>query len=127
MGALQGFVVENVDIDAKVYSDQATAYEGLAHEHESVKHSVHEYVKGEIHPNGVESFWGMLKRAHKGTFHKLSPKHLDRYVQEFAGRHNVRDEDTLDQMSLVARSLLGKCLPYRDLIADNGLDSGTRS
>ena len=126
-GALQGFVVENVDIDAKVYSDQATAYEGLAHEHESVKHSVHEYVKGEIHTNGVESFWSMLKRAHKGTFHKLSPKHLDRYVQEFAGRHNVRDEDTLDQMSLVARSLLGKCLPYRDLIADNGLDSGARS
>ena len=80
-GALQGFVVENVNLDAEVYSDEASAYEGLPHEHESVKHSVHEYVKGAIHTNGVESFWSMLKRAHKGTFHKLSPKHLDRYVQ----------------------------------------------
>ena len=43
------------------------------------------------HTNGMESFWSMLKRAHAGTFHKLSPKHLDRYVQEFAGKHNIRD------------------------------------
>ena len=40
----------------------------------------------------------MLKRAHKGTFHKISPKHLDRYVTEFAGKHNVREADTLNQM-----------------------------
>ncbi len=45
----------------------------------------------------------MLKRAHKGTFHRLSPKHLQRYVDEFAGRHNQRDRDTIDQMhSIVA-------------------------
>ena len=45
-----------------------------------MKHSVGEYVRGMVHTNGVESFWSTLKRAHKGTFHKLSPKHLDRYV-----------------------------------------------
>ena len=50
------------------------------------------------HTNDVESFWCMLKRAHKGTFHKMPPKHLDRYVQEFAGRHNIRDMDTATQM-----------------------------
>ena len=69
----------------------------------------------------------MLKRAHTGIYHKMSPKHLDRYVQEFAGRHNLRDEDTLVLMGLVVRGFEGKRLKYRQLIADNGLDSGARS
>ena len=69
----------------------------------------------------------MLKRAHKGTFHKLSPKHLDRYVQEFAGRHNVREQDTIDQMAAVTDGMEGKRLTYPDLIAANGLASGARS
>ena len=69
----------------------------------------------------------MLKRAHKGTFHKLSPKHLDRYVQEFAGRHNVREQDTIDQMASVTVGMEGKRLTYERLIAANGLDSGART
>ena len=68
----------------------------------------------------------MLKRAHKGTFHKISPKHLNRYVQEFAGRHNLRHLDTLAQMATVALRLSGRRLKYRDLTADNGLSSGAR-
>ena len=79
------------------------------------------------HTNGIESFWAMLKRAHKGTFHKISPKHLDRYVQEFAGKHNIRELDTIAQMAAVAAGLIGKNLLYRELIAENGLDSGARS
>ena len=59
----------------------------------------------------------MLKRAHKGTFHKLSPKHLQRYVKEFAGRHNIREMDTLTQMAFIARKLMDKHLSYADLIA----------
>ena len=77
--------------------------------------------------NGMESFWGGLKRAHKGTFHKISPKHLDRYVGEFAGKHNVRDADTVAQMASLAAGMAGKRLRYQDLIADNGLPSGARS
>ena len=69
----------------------------------------------------------MLKRAHKGTFHKLSPKHLDRYVQEFAQRHNVREEDTIEQMKTVCNGMESKRLKYDDLIAFNGLDSGARA
>ena len=69
----------------------------------------------------------MLKRAHTGTFHKISPKHLDRYVQEFAARHNLRDEDTIDIMAAVAGGMRGKRLRYRELIAPNGLESGVRS
>ena len=79
------------------------------------------------HTNGMESFWSMLKRAHMGTFHKLSPKHLNRYVQEFAGKHNLRELDTIAQMVEVAAGFIGKQLLYRDLIADNGLNSGARS
>ncbi len=74
-----------------------------------------------------QSFWATLKRAHKGTFHKISPKHLDRYVQEFAGKHNIRGEDTLAQMTIAAAGLVGRCLMYRQLITDNGLSSGARS
>ena len=62
----------------------------------------------------------MLKRAHKGVYHKLSPKHLHRYVQEFAGRHNVRNRDTIDQMEAVVAGLIGRRLLYRDLVGDNG-------
>ncbi len=75
----------------------------------------------------IASFWSMLKRAHKGTFHKLSPKHLQRYVTEFAGKHNVRGADTADQMATLAAGLVGKRLMYRDLTAPNGLPSGARA
>ncbi len=123
---LQGFVKDHAASDATVYTDEAAAYEGLPN-HETVKHSVGEYVKDQAHTNGIESFWSMLKRAHKGTFHKLSAKHLNRYVQEFAGKHNVRNADTLGQMTALVAGLVGKRLMYRDLIADNGLSSGARS
>ena len=112
--------------NTKIYTDDALTYHVLPN-HETVKHSVGEYVRGKAHTNGVESFWSMLKRAHMGTFHKLSPKHLDRYVQEFAGKHNLRELDTLAQMKSVVRRLAGKSLNYQELIADNGRDSGARS
>ena len=79
------------------------------------------------HTNGIESFWSMLKRAHHGTFHKMSPKHLDRYVTEFAGKHNIRDTDSDEQMGTVVQRMDGKRLRYQDLIKPNGLDSGARS
>lgn len=76
--------------------------------------------------NGIESFWSLLKRGYHGTFHKISAKHLDRYVREFAGRNNIRDLDTLAQMTALARGMVGKRPRYSDLIADNGLPSGAR-
>ena len=124
---LQGFVAERTLKSATVYTDDHASYHGLSRAHESVKHSVGEYVRDMAHTNGIESFWAMLKRAHKGTFHKLSPKHLQRYVNEFAGKHNVREMDTAAQMTTVAAGLIGKRLMYRDLIAYNGLNSGARS
>ena len=124
---LQGFVAEHTDPDTVVYTDDATAYEGIPNPHETVKHSVSEYVNGMAHTNGIESFWSMLKRAHKGTFHKISPKHLQRYVSEFAGKHNIRESDTIDQMRDTVARLVGRQLLLSDLVACNGRDSGARS
>lgn len=124
---LQGFVKDHAVEGATVYTDDAAAYESLPFDHQSVKHSVSEYVRGQAHTNGIESFWAVLKRAHNGVFHKVSAKHLNRYVTEFAGKHNVREADALAQMTILAAGLAGKRLLRRDLVADNGLPSGARS
>ena len=123
---LHDFVEDNTTEAANVFTDDATAYKGMDREHASVRHSVGEYVQGVIHTNGIESFWATLKRAHKGTFHKISPKHLQRYVSEFAGKHNIRDSGTLAQMRDTVAGLVGRNLLYRDLVADNGLASSAR-
>ena len=122
---LRGFVADRTASGVTLYTDEHGSYRGLAN-HESVRHSVGEYVRGMAHTNGLESFWSMLKRAHMGTFHKLSPKHLDRYVQEFAGKHNMRESGTLSQMRNTVAQLVGSSLLYRTLTADNGLSSGAR-
>ena len=117
---LQAFVGERVAQGATVYTDEHGAYRGMPFEHEAVNHSVGEYVRGMAHTQGIESFWSMLKRAHKGVYHKMSHKHLNRYVQEFAGRHGIRERDTLDQMRAIVAGMIGKRLMYQSLIADNG-------
>ena len=100
---LQGFVRSHVEVGAMVYTDEHRAYENMAgFDHETVKHSVGEYVRDQ---------------AHTGTFHRLSEKHLQRYVNEFSGRHGVRDRDTADQMQDVVAGLTGKRLMYRDLVS----------
>ncbi len=119
---------EHVEPGATLYTDEARAYAGMPeYTHEAVNHSAKEFVDGMAHINGIESFWAMLKRGYQGAFHKFSEKHLDRYVAEFAGRHNVREADTEDQMAIVVRQAVGCRLRYRDLIADNGLPSGARA
>ncbi len=116
--AVQGFIGENVSQKAMVYTDDHRSYIGLPFEHESVNHSVGEYVREQAHTNGIESFWAALKRGYDGTYHRMSEKHLGRYVMEFAGRHNVRELDTIDQMKSVARGFIGKKLPYKELTSD---------
>ena len=112
---LQGFIEDHTAPGAKVYTDESKSYEGMAFDHEAVNHSAGEYVRGMAHTNGIESFWSMLKRGYQGTFHHFSEKHCDRYVDEFAGRHNIRERDTADQMGHLAKEMVGKRLRYRDL------------
>ena len=116
---LRAFVREHAEPGAQVYSDGHSAYLPLEGEykHAAVQHSAGTYVIEQAHTNGIESFWSLLKRGYHGTYHQLSEKHLDRYVKEFAGRHNARSRDTLDQMEHTARGLVGKHLPYDELTA----------
>ena len=113
---LSNFVAAHAAPDAMVYTDESKSYSGLPH-HESVVHSRGEYVNGDCHTNGIESFWSLFKRGYHGTFHHLSEKHLDRYVREFTGRNNIRDLDTIDQMAALERGMVGKRLRYRELVA----------
>ena len=113
---LQGFVADTAAPGAAVYTDEHPAYRGLPN-HQAVKHSVKEYVRGQVSTQGIDSFWSMVKRGYVGTFHHYSPKHLHRYINEFSGRHNVRPQDTADQLAAMAGGFVGKRLRYQDLIA----------
>ena len=117
---LEHFVDTHVDKDTKKYTDENRAYAGLKN-HESVNHSVGEYVRGMAHTNGMESFWSMMKRGYDGVFHHMSEDHLYRYVNEFAGRHNIRAMDTIDMM---AENMVGSRLTYKTLIMPSKLGGG---
>ena len=120
-----GFVDDVTYDGTTVYTDGASHFHGRPN-HESVNHGVGEYVRDQVHTNGVESFWSMLKRAYMGTYHRLSAKHLQAYVNEFCGRHNFRNEDTLKQLELVVCGLVGRRLMFKDLTAPNGKSSVAR-
>jgi transposase-like protein len=114
---LHGAIRENVAEGSAVYTDQWKAYNGLDdYEHKAVKHNVGEYVCEQIHTNGIESFWAILKRGYYGIYHKWSEKHLQRYVNEYQSRFNLRETDMAER---VRYSVLGghnKHLSYKELI-----------
>ena len=112
---LQSFVHDRTEPDAQVYTDDARAYVGMDRAHESVNHSAGEYVRAMAHTNGMESFWAVLKRGYQGTFHHFSAKHMQRYVTEFAGRHNDRESDTINMMTHLVAGMVGKRLTYKAL------------
>ena len=111
---IQGFASDHVKDDAEVFTDDLKSYEGIPNR-KAVQHSVGEYVNAQAHINGMESFWSMMKRGYMGTYHRMSPAHLQRYVNEFSGRHNQRSADTELQMRMMAQGLVGKRLRYKDL------------
>ena len=114
---LHGFVHEATRPGSTLYTDEAGGYQGVERVHETVNHSVGQFVDGQASTNGIESFWSQLKRGYHGTFHYLSAKHLDRYVTEFAERHNAREADTVDMMGALASGMAGKRLRWKDLTA----------
>lgn len=113
---LKSFVRRHAEPGSTVYTDESPSYDGMREfGHASVAHSRGEYVRGNVSTNSIESFWAPLKRAHKGTFHYISPKHLDRYVTEFAAKNNLRGLDTNVQMRLLARGFDRRSLTWREL------------
>ena len=74
----------NIAYGSQLYTDDHRGYLGLyGYRHESVRHSIGEYVRDQAHTNGIESFWALLKRGYYGVFHHFSWKHLHRYLAEF--------------------------------------------
>ena len=115
---LSGYVERHTTEGAKVYTDEHSGYDWVKN-HEVVRHGVKEFVRDQAHTNGIESFWALLKRGYVGTYHKMSKKHLGRYVNEFSGRFNQRPLDTIDQMGRMVRGMERKRLRYADLTAAN--------
>ena len=118
-GTIARVVTNNISRKTRIYTDEAAMYtilKYLGYDHRKVNHKSGEYVRGEIHTNGVESFWALLKRGYYGVYHKMSVKHLQKYVNEFANRTNVRPMDTIDQINLTISGLVGKRLTYQELI-----------
>ena len=122
----QGFVDGRSEATAQVYADDGRGYAGIDRAHESVNHDAGESVRDMAHANGVENFRTDLERGRKDVFHKFGKKHLQRYVDEFEGRHNARNRDTLDMMQGVVSGMVGKQPRFADLTADNGLAFGAR-
>jgi len=97
----------------RVMTDDHRSYSGFANsefKHESVNHSGGEYTRGEVHTNSIESVWAVLKRGVHGTFHHVSKKHLNRYVDEFAFRLNAGrvSRHTLDRLASLVDACAGK-------------------
>ena len=118
------FVESNADPEAKKFTDENRAYGGLKN-HETVNHGDGEYVRGEVHVNGMESFWALVRRGYNGTFHHIEPKHLHRYVNEFAGRLSDRAASAVEKMCNIVRNLVGKRLTYGQLITSKSLCGAT--
>lgn len=101
-----------------VYTDNAEAYGELCltHVHDAVDHS-REYVRGQVHVNGMENFWSLLKRGLRGTYIAVAPYHLCRYVVEQVFRFNERKRDDGGRFAETMRRTVGRRLTWRLLCA----------
>jgi transposase-like protein len=109
---------------AALVTDEWRGYRGINFEHAVVNHAV-EYVNGQIHTQGIENFWSLLKRSLGGTYISVEPFHLDRYVDEQAFRYNNRatKDNPLtdaDRFMLAVSQISGKRLTYAELTGKVG-------
>jgi len=102
---LHAFVKETTDPKAKrLMTDEAPGYLGVADKdtrHETVNHHAEEWVRGDVHTNGIEGVWSLFKRSIVGSYHQVSAKHLDAYLDEFEWRSNQRDNPNLFRDTLI--------------------------
>jgi len=113
---LQGAIRANVEPGSQLMTDSHLSYRGLSLDyiHQHVNHAV-EYVRDNVHTNGIENFWSLLKRSVKGTYVSVDPLHLDRYVTEQVFRFNERKDNDLGRFRSVLGSVAGRRLTYKDL------------
>ena len=84
--------------------------------HFPVAHNVGEYVRGQAHTNGIESFWALLRRRYIGIYHQMSVQHLYRYVNDFAHRHNTVNVGMLPSMMATIVGMAGRRLSCKELV-----------
>jgi transposase-like protein len=114
--AISAFIRESVEPGSQLMTDEYAGYNvvGREYQHSKVHHSKLQYVEGLTHTNSIENFWSLFKRGLVGSFHKVSKKHLDRYLDEFTYRFNGRSDGQLFQRTL--RNLVnGKALTFEEL------------
>jgi transposase-like protein len=113
------FIRETTDPKCEaIYTDEAAAYIGVKDadtRHETVKHAEEEWVRGDVHTNSVESVWSLLKRSVVGTYHRISIKHLDAYLDELEHRFNNRKSKYLFRDTLL-KLVTAQALPYQTLV-----------
>lgn len=113
---------ENVEPGSSVYSDALKSYEGLdEYVHEFIDHA-EEYVRGQVHTNGMENFWSLFKRSLKGTYVSVEPFHLQAYADEQAFRFNNRKCDDVDRFRAMVSGIAGKRLTYAELTGKTAED-----
>jgi transposase-like protein len=116
---LHKFIHETTDPKCEaIYTDEAKAYEGIEDadtRHETARHLEDQWVNGDVHTNNVESVWSLLKRSVVGTYHKLSIKHLDAYLNELEHRYNNRKNKFLFRDTLT-KLVKAEKLTYQKLI-----------
>jgi transposase-like protein len=125
--ALQSEVKKHVEAGSALYTDALLSYEGLAGEyaHQVIDHAV-AYVDGQVHTNGLENFWSLLKRGINGTYVSVEPFHLFRYLDEHAYRYNNRREmNDFDPFKLACSQIVGKRLTW-DALTGKQPDAETR-
>lgn len=116
---LMGLVRKHIDIDATIYTDEHMPYRTLpkiGYKHESVNHGTKEFVNGMASTNTAESFWSHLKRGIDGIYHHVSPKHLQKYCDEYSYRWNTRKMTDGERFEAWFGNVSGKRLMYKDLI-----------
>jgi transposase-like protein len=112
-------VVANVKAGSAIHTDESPVYDNIPGlTHETVNHSAGEYARGDVTTNGIESVFAVLKRGLVGVYHHVSPKHLERYVDEFAFRLNEGNvkNHTLTRLDSFVEATAGKRLTYKALI-----------
>jgi transposase-like protein len=116
--AIQAHVREHVEAGSTVYSDELKSYDGLdEYTHQVINHA-ETYVNGQIHTNGMENFWALLKRGLKGTYVSVEPFHLFRYVDEqVLPLQQRKDMTDAERFELLCTKITGKRLTYDELIA----------
>ena len=113
--ALQSEIREHVLAGSALFTDALKSYEGLDEfQHEVVDHAV-ECVRGEVHTNGLENFWSLVKRGLNGTYIRVEPFHLFRYLDDQAFRYNHRKMNDGDRFDIVVRQIVGKRLTWDQL------------